>query len=294
MKYDLIIVKKIPLRHINTTLKEPVSSGHLVIWNLIDLLSGKDMVQELHRHSFYFILVLKNGRGSHIVDFISYPVGDSQVFIMKPGQVHELELDKTCTGFLLQFPEDYFMQLDIAARQILKKACRKVYYITSKESLKNILSFMRSIVDEISGNKSNYEYAIRINLQLFFIELLRQEYPLNEEPKKKNTYALEKVEAFQGLIADNFSSHKEVSWYADKMNITTYQLNTFTKKTLGKTSTSVINDYILLEAKRYLMATANQVNQISWHLGYEDVSYFIRFFKKHTGYPPEVFRQNFK
>ena len=78
------------------------------------------------------------------------------------------------------------------------------------------------------------------------------------------------------------------------LNLSTYQLNAITKTTLGKTCSDLINEYIILESKRYLLATSNQVNQIAYHLGYEDVSYFIRFFKKHTGYSPETFRHNSK
>jgi AraC-like DNA-binding protein len=78
-----------------------------------------------------------------------------------------------------------------------------------------------------------------------------------------------------------------VSEYAAMMNLSTYQLNAITKQTLGKTCSQLIDEHIILEAKRYLLATANQVNQIADHLGYEDVSYFTRFFKKHTGYSPE-------
>lgn len=56
----------------------------------------------------------------------------------------------------------------------------------------------------------------------------------------------------------------------------------------------MINEQIVLEAKRYLLATPNQVKEVANHLGYEDVSYFVRFFKKHTGHTPEAFRKNFK
>ncbi|MBL7932446.1 MAG: AraC family transcriptional regulator, partial [Bacteroidia bacterium] len=73
-----------------------------------------------------------------------------------------------------------------------------------------------------------------------------------------------------------------------------YQLNSITKSLLGKTCSEIINEQIILEARRYLLATSNQVNQIAYQLGYEDVSYFIRFFKKHTGHSPDSFRQNFK
>ena len=78
------------------------------------------------------------------------------------------------------------------------------------------------------------------------------------------------------------------------MNLSSYQLNGITKTTVGKTASALIDEYILLEAKRYLLATASQVKEIADHLGYEDPSYFIRFFKKHTGLSPDAFRKNFR
>jgi AraC-like DNA-binding protein len=74
------------------------------------------------------------------------------------------------------------------------------------------------------------------------------------------------------------------------MNLSHYQLNEITKVTVGKTASELINEHIILEAKRYLLATSNQIKDIADHLGYEDVSYFIRFFKKQSGYSPESFR----
>ena len=46
--------------------------------------------------------------------------------------------------------------------------------------------------------------------------------------------------------------------------------------------------------RRQLLATTNQVNHIASELGYEDPSYFFRFFRKHTGYSPQSYRNNFK
>lgn len=78
------------------------------------------------------------------------------------------------------------------------------------------------------------------------------------------------------------------------LSITPYQLNAITKALLHKTGSELINEHIILEAKRMLIGTANQVNQIANMLGYDDPSYFIRYFKKQTGLTPEAFRQNFK
>jgi AraC family transcriptional regulator, transcriptional activator of pobA len=287
-------MKKIPVRHIKSSIKEPDASGGFIIWSLDELLAGKDMVQELHRHSFYFILILEKGTGEHIIDFISYPIIDRSIFIMRPGQVHELILKKDSKGFLLEFPADFYSHSDTITKQILKKVSQKNYSLSDTKSSKKLLSLMKTILQEASDKKKKYEYALQINLQLLLVELLRQEYSYIDVPDVNSIYLQEHLEEFQELIADNISNHKQVSWYAEKMHMTSYQLNAITKATLGKTSLALITDYILLEAKRYLLATSNQINQIAWHLGYEDVSYFIRFFKKHTGYSPEVFRNNFK
>jgi AraC family transcriptional regulator, transcriptional activator of pobA len=93
------------------------------------------------------------------------------------------------------------------------------------------------------------------------------------------------------LLETRLADIKQVSQYADLLNLSTYQLNSITKTTVGKAASELINEQIILEAKRYLLATTNQVKDIASQLGYEDVSYFIRFFKKHTGHSPEAFRK---
>lgn len=131
---------------------------------------------------------------------------------------------------------------------------------------------------------------IRANLDILLIELIRQN--CKGDPTTTISYTQEKLDEFLELVNTHLATHKQVSQYAAMMNLTPYQLNAISKTSLGKTCSQVITEHIILESKRYLLATTNQVNQISWQLGYEDVSYFIRFFKKQTGYSPEQFRQN--
>ena len=104
----------------------------------------------------------------------------------------------------------------------------------------------------------------------------------------------ERFEELVRLVESNIATTKTVSRYADLLNLSSYQLNAITKASVGKTVSDLINEQIRLEAKRYLLATSNQIKDIAWDLGFEDVSYFIRFFKKHTGQSPETFRKNFK
>jgi hypothetical protein len=93
-----------------------------------ELLGENDMVQELHRHSFYYILVLEKGKGNHVIDFIPYPVTDHSVYFMRPGQVHELVLKTGSSGFLVQFTTEYYFQNDPASAQLLRSSGKINYY----------------------------------------------------------------------------------------------------------------------------------------------------------------------
>lgn len=287
-------MKSIPVRHLNSIQKEPNLLGNFTIKNLQKLLDGKNMIHELHRHDFYFILVVKKGFGNHEIDFIGYDVTDYSVFIVRPGQVHKLELNSKSIGFMIQFNSEFYYPIEKALHILLQKASAKNFYQLEKDSFSRVNVLLISIFNEYINRPEEYKEVIKSNLQIFFIELKRLRNVGYEESKNKDFYIQKRLESFLQLLEINISNKKQVSQYADMLNLSNYQLNAITKKTLGKTASELINDQIILESKRYLLATSNQVSQIAYHLGYEDVSYFIRFFKKHTKYSPEAFRQKLK
>lgn len=283
-------MNKIPVIQI----KEPDSSDSFSIRDIRTLLSGKDLVQELHRHNFFFVLALERGIGEHIIDFVSYSVNDYSVFFVRPGQVHQLTLRKECTGFLMQFNPHFYSPHEKSTNQIFLKASNKNYCLLNIDRFKKVFSVLISIFQEYTQKQERYKEAIQAHLEILFIELIRQSpHPKLISPNE-NPYAQERLEAFLQLLQTHIATIKKVVQYADMLHLTIYQLNAITKETLNKTCSELISEHIILEAKRQLLATSNQVNQIAFDLGYEDVSYFIRFFKKHTKHTPEAFRQNFK
>lgn len=285
-------MEKIPIRYIRATPQEPDIFDSFSIRDIGDLLAGKDMVQPLHRHDFFYILALKKGTGNHKIDFTSYEVGDHAVFFMRPGQVHQLTLKAESTGYLMQFRNDFYYPHDQVSHQVLRKASNRNLYQLDAYRFQKLLSILTSIFQEYTDQQEKYQEVIQANLGIFFIELARQN---SKSPSiTVNPYMQERLEEFLELLETPIFNHKQVSHYADRMHLSPYQLNAITKATLGKTCSELINESIILESKRYLLATSNQVNQIAYHLGYEDVSYFIRFFKKHTGYSPEAVRHNFR
>ena len=287
-------MKSIPIRHISTTQKEPGISGSFSIRNIQEMLNGEDMVQELHRHDFFFILVLQNGTGYHEIDFTKYEVGKHSVFLMRPRQVHQLTLRAGSTGYLVQFESDFFYGQNKLSQQLLRKASNKVFCKVDVNRFNKLNQVLTYIFNEFSNKEEGYQEIIKSCLNIFFTELMRQRQNKKIADDDISPYTQEQLERFLELLEMHIASHKQVSQYAGMMNLSSYQLNAITKTSLNKTPSELINEHIVLEAKRKLLATSSQVNQIADELGYEDVSYFIRFFKKHTGHSPEAFRDNFR
>lgn len=287
-------MKEIPIRQIKPAESEPKISQTFRIRDVKTVLGGKDMSQDLHRHDFFFVLALKKGGGKHVIDFVPYKVGNNSIFIMRPGQVHELSLKAHSTGYLIEFSKEFYHLNDRGTNQTLRRAAKGNLCEVGKVAFERLNQILDYIFREYKEQRDGYTEVIRAQLDIFLIEYVRNRQKAQPEIAANSAYEQDRLDEFLQLVETNISSKKQISEYADMLNMSTYQLSAITNKVLGKTPSELINDHIILESKRYLLATPDQVNQIAWHLGYEDPSYFIRFFKKHTGYSPEAFRLNSK
>lgn len=287
-------MKKIPIRQIAATHKESSPAGRFSIRQVSDLLNGDDLFHPLHKHDFFFVLALEKGKGGHEIDFIRYDLQDNGIFILRPGQVHQLELKAGCSGFLLEFDSSFYQPKNTITDQRWKKAIRKNYCQPEENRFKYLLSVLINAYTEFTAKQEGYLEVIKANLDIFFIELLRQSQSPHHITNNRSPYTQERFEELVALLETNITGMKHISQYAALLHLSSYQLNAITKATVGKTGSEMINEQVLLEAKRYLLATSNQIKDIAYQLGYEDVSYFIRFFKKHTGYSPDAFRKNYE
>ena len=285
-------MKKIPIRQISLANQELPSSERFKIRTVQEILAGNVLKQDLHRHDFFFILLLKNGKGSHEIDFTQYQVFDNSIFFLRPGQVHQLELNADCTGYLMEFNNEFYHPKDKSSSQRLRKASNKNYCKLEVNRFEKLQEILTHIFQEYTSREEGYLDIIKANLEIFFIEFVRQSQNSNSISPEISSYTQERFEEFLELIEKHITTCKQVSQYTDMMSLSTYQLNEITKTSIGKTPSELINEQIILEAKRYLLATPNQIKDIADHLGYEDVSYFIRFFKKHTRFSPDAFRHN--
>lgn len=283
---------KIPVRNITSSTAQSV--GRFNIRKVEDILSGKDLKHDIHRHNFFFLLALTRGEGIHEIDFVQYKVINRSIFFLRPGQIHQLELKAGALGYLLEFDFDFYAQSNKTSAHRLRKASNTHFYVLDENQIAKLNSILSHIHDEFTNKREFYVEVIISNLEIFFIELVRQSSERNSGAMTSRFYIQERFEEFMELIETHIITHKHVSQYTELMLLSPYQLNQMTKTVVGKTASQLINEQIILEAKRFLIATPDQVKEVADHLGYEDVSYFIRFFKKHTGHSPDAFRRNLK
>lgn len=287
-------MKKIPIRQIRSYKQELLTPERFNIRRVEDIVGETNLIHDLHRHDFYFILAIIKGKGNHEIDFTAYEVQDNSVFFLRPGQVHQLALDAGCTGYLLEFDTEFYHPQGKLSNQRLRKASNKNYCVLEESRFNRLQALLSSMFHEYTAREEGYQDVIKASLDIFFIEFVRQSPNPKGESATANSYTQERFEDFLELLDKHIVTHKQVSQYTEMMNLSPYQLNEITKSSIGKTASDMINEHIILEAKRYLLATSNQVKDIADHLGYEDTSYFIRFFKKHIGHSPEAFRHNFR
>jgi AraC-like DNA-binding protein len=86
-------------------------------------------------------------------------------------------------------------------------------------------------------------------------------------------------------------SNVRVSDVASNLNVSPQHLNSVLKKTTGKSASELINEQVIMEAKRYLLHTDKTVSEIAFELSFADPSHFVKHFRKSTGQTPQAFRK---
>lgn len=251
-------------------------------------------VSKPHRHNFYYLLFVQKGTGSHHIDFNAYPITENTFFFLKPGQVHQVQFTSPAEGYLIQFNREFYNSAKEQSNMLIRKLGRKNHYVFSKKDFQKLEKILDATFLEHHEKAFNYHHSIRSYIDILFTEIIRHNHNNPSNVDAENLYHQERFEELLEQIETHFTTHKQVSDYAKMMNLTSYQLNAITKAMVGETCSKLINEQIILEAKRSLLATSNQINEVAFALGYDDPSYFIRFFKKHTDHSPEAFRQEFK
>lgn len=250
-------------------------------------------VDDFHKHSFYEILWTEKGSSKQIIDYKEYKVLPGSLFFISPNQVHHFEEWKPLKGGTILFTEDFFLLNQINKDQLFELSFLDNFYANPCLSLprKSFLE-MKNIIDLMYAEYKRKDKKQTI-LQSYLHILLGQVQRCvdRQEPKIILKKYLSLFKEFKRLVDLHFAQNKTVSFFSEKLHITTHHLNLIAKEVTGMTATEVIRARSILEAKRLLTFADMTVSEIAAELSFFDSSYFAKVFKKETGETPVDFKR---
>ncbi len=98
---------------------------------------------------------------------------------------------------------------------------------------------------------------------------------------------------YRRLIDEHFRAWQPVGFYAARLGVSPAQLNNTCRSETGQSAKALIHERLMLEARRLLVYTAQDITSIALTLGFEDPAYFTRFFTRLAGVSPSAFRRRY-
>ncbi|OXA74347.1 hypothetical protein B0A67_00775 [Flavobacterium aquidurense] len=254
--------------------------------------------RKAHSKNYYQIIWFKNGNGRYFVDYKGFDVIENTLFFVTKEQVHYFDKNTHYSGVLIQFNEQFLIQNNNDADFLLKydlfKKLTPPYINLDRDDLFVLDEYLNLIKNELNNKNKPYQAElVRNYLKVFLIQLQHKWNKLNTSmghhilPGDKKQLKLAK---FLNLIEDNFKKELNVSEYARIMQISSRTLSDLTSQLLDKSPSQLIHERIIDEAQKMLLNTNFSINKIGYNLGFNDDSYFVKYFKKHTNISPLDFR----
>jgi len=248
---------------------------------------GMPVIPQAHKHDFYMVLLIEKGTGTHTIDFFAHEVKPQTVFFLAPGQAHQWNLSADTSGFQVMFSPDFLLQ--VQQKFPFFTPAGKSSLVLTDDAYQQVVKALKNLLQEATAQHAFYLEMLQHQLQLVLI-LLKRAYQASFKTELPHTdHRL--LSRFQQLLEKHYHTHSEVSYYADTLNVTPNYLNQVCRKRFGSTAGDQIRERILLEAKRMLTLTSLDIKEIAFTLGFNDTSYFSRFFRKYTKSSPVEFRK---
>nr|WP_294928749.1 AraC family transcriptional regulator [uncultured Flavobacterium sp.] len=241
----------------------------------------------------YVVLFARSG-STVISDFVEYKADRDTLFFFNIGQ--QFQIGSESNGELVYFnPEFYciaFHDKELTCDGVLFNNVFETPFIVLTES--EHVSFSR-LMGEIRQELDREDYwteeMARTKLKELIITASRSWLERTPDQKGMGTTEDELSRRFSHLVESHYQSMHSVAEYAGLLHISPKTLNRKIVREKGISPNTIIKNRIILQAKRLLVNTDLSVKEISGQLGYDDQSYFVRFFKIQTGKSPIEFRK---
>ncbi len=251
-----------------------------------------------HRTNFYHIFLFENCQPTHFVDFEPISVEPYSLLFINKDRIHQFDQLLKYEGNILIFTDDFFCTSEsdtkyLRSSILFNDLADEPTIKLNKASFEKYITICDSITEELSLPADKSKPILLKNLLHNFLLLAEREKNKQGFAELKKGADLDYTIFFRDLLESNYTQLKSVNDYAKLIFVSEKRLGQATAKVLGKSPKEIINDRILLEAKRLLVHTNLSIKEIGQGLGFEDPAYFVRYFKKNAESTPVEFRESY-
>ena len=275
-KYDFKKKNERPLEFEILDLKKLIKSNHH--------LAGKP-----HRLDFYQLIFISKGTGIHTVDFKHANFKRHFLIPVAKDQVQQFHIDFKIEGYLILFTSEFLIREKINYRYlydfiIFNSQLSPVGLQCDTETTHLIEMLAKAYFNE---EEFEQEKILRNFLKIILIKLEQTKRNLS---RTHNDSDLNLTMRFNRVLDKNISYKTKVSDICEILGINSKKLNAALKLTSNKTAKAYLDERVILEIKRLLSYSQFSIKEIAYNIGFEEPTNLTKFFKKHTNFLPQDFR----
>jgi len=245
----------------------------------------------VHRKTVNDFMLITKGTCLRQVGIDSYELKAGDLLFVARSSVSSTEfMSEDIEGYYCHFNDELLkhyscflelMNLPESQRHVLLRNDDLQRAKTLLDNLSNIYKTSEEITESVMRLIASY-------LETLFNEVLLQIRKNNKPLQSKGN----RLSAnYMDLVKANFTKDWNVSDYAEKLMVTSNHLNKAVKKATQRSASEVLFELKIQEAKVMLLQTDSSISEIAELLGFKDISYFGKFFKKQTGQSPANYRK---
>lgn len=248
-----------------------------------------------HRHNFQELIWIGRGRGRHAIDDQILELVPHTCYFVARGQVHQFLRADGVDGCVIGFTDDFLPDTRTSGSRLLMLALFNNLTAVRAIPLRgadaaDIEALVGQIRQEFDaphgfGNEEALGHLVQILLIRLLRTLTRRGGDTVPEASRASVFR-----AFITLLEQRFRTVHAVTEYAASLSVSPRQLSEATKRHLGKPAKQVIEERLILEAKRDLRFTDRSVKEIAYALGFDDPAHFSKTFKRLARTSPRRYR----
>lgn len=243
----------------------------------------------------YYSVIILDGNATFSIDSNLYQCNGKNIIFLTPYQILQWQNTEFELLYLLQFHGDYYCieyhKKEVACNGILFNNIYSQPFVPVSNIIFDEIISAISRIKNLENTTENYNQSILKTYLQLILALSSKEKHLNSKEVELDFSISSEISNFKEILDANFIENKSVAFYADYYALSIDVFSKKIKKQFGKTPSKLIQERMILEAKKRLHLTYKSIKEIANELGFDDEFYFSRYFKNHVAVSPKVFRE---